>query len=201
MRRARRCRSPRGERGLKYLVKVVTLVDRQSLPSRGAWIEIGGLHNMLCVIRSLPSRGAWIEIKTNPGTGGMPYSRSPHGECGLKYFFPHPGHRPHRRSPHGERGLKSRGRRHPRSCQWRRSPRGECGLKFHGGRDGDSRTIAIPHMGCADCTSTNGLEGVGYLRRPRRRGHGLSSAAACHDNSLRSGRNMMCPFSKRHRKM
>ena len=34
----------------------------KSLPSRGAWIEMRFLSNILAAISSLPSRGAWIEI-------------------------------------------------------------------------------------------------------------------------------------------
>ena len=34
-----------------------------SLPSRGAWIEIGRLHDVLNQVASLPSRGAWIEME------------------------------------------------------------------------------------------------------------------------------------------
>ena len=36
-----KCRSPRGERGLKCLSEVEERIEAQrSLPSRGAWIEI-----------------------------------------------------------------------------------------------------------------------------------------------------------------
>ena len=60
MRSARR--SPHGERGLKFDEPMAELQATGSLPSRGAWIEIGrparyGQNNL-----SLPSRGAWIEI-------------------------------------------------------------------------------------------------------------------------------------------
>ena len=41
---------------------------RPSLPSRGAWIEIlwGGVGNEKQSAQSLPSRGAWIEIGGEP---------------------------------------------------------------------------------------------------------------------------------------
>ena len=79
-------RSPHGERGLKCRVQRLLHRAKQSLPSRGAWIEIGvrlscpvqgdrrsphgerGLKLPAprpCIIRrrpSLPTRGAWIEI-------------------------------------------------------------------------------------------------------------------------------------------
>ena len=36
----------------------------ESLPIRGAWIEIGGRRALLLRVSSLPIRGAWIEIST-----------------------------------------------------------------------------------------------------------------------------------------
>ena len=33
-------RSPQGERGLKYRCSVVEVISAESLPARGAWIEI-----------------------------------------------------------------------------------------------------------------------------------------------------------------
>ena len=56
----------------------------QSLPAWGAWIEIivsGRLHRLH---GSLPAWGAWIEIAGVRG-GGDGWSRSPHGERGLKF--------------------------------------------------------------------------------------------------------------------
>ena len=57
----------------------------QSLPSRGAWIEIKrAIFPDFFDEESLPSRGAWIEIwraKNEPKTEKR---RSPHGERGLK---------------------------------------------------------------------------------------------------------------------
>ena len=34
----------------------------ESLPVRGAWIEIGSMHIAFVPSESLPVRGAWIEI-------------------------------------------------------------------------------------------------------------------------------------------
>ena len=83
-------RSPRGERGLKFLYDENLHGEGWSLPPRGAWIEIafawGLLHGCPCrsprgerglkywqeqcttlgTARSLPPRGAWIEILTLP---------------------------------------------------------------------------------------------------------------------------------------
>ena len=57
------CRSPHGERGLKYCVFTVHSSVSPSLPARGAWIEIfEGLTSPTVTSRSLPARGAWIEI-------------------------------------------------------------------------------------------------------------------------------------------
>ncbi len=43
----------------------------ESLPSRGAWIEIL-YYNLIInkILMSLPSRGAWIEILTSAMVGG-----------------------------------------------------------------------------------------------------------------------------------
>ena len=43
-------------------MQVMTSALRLSLPSRGAWIEIGHPHAVGKYSASLPSRGAWIEI-------------------------------------------------------------------------------------------------------------------------------------------
>ena len=57
------CRSPHGERGLKY----------------------GEARELLKVRGSLPARGAWIEIVDGDATPIALLSRSPHGERGLKF--------------------------------------------------------------------------------------------------------------------
>ena len=47
---------------------LLTAGCRESLPSRGAWIEIGQeLAVLVFHTMSLPSRGAWIEIISNRG--------------------------------------------------------------------------------------------------------------------------------------
>ena len=77
-------RSPHGERGLKSNKPQGQDAREQSLPSRGAWIEM-----------------------TRPPLEPPPRCRrSPHGERGLK--FPHLRQEieDECRSPHGERGLK-----------------------------------------------------------------------------------------------
>ena len=62
------CRSPCGERGLKYHTKRNPRGLLLSLPLRGAWIEIKLLVRTLPEIRtSLPLRGEWIEISLPGG--------------------------------------------------------------------------------------------------------------------------------------
>ena len=131
-----------------------SLYALQSLPSRGAWIEIlGAPGNRIYPPPSLPSRGAWIEIDGTPIQSPVISCRSPHGERGLKLNFKVvkfaifawslpsrgawieiqiPVFSPifiTRRSPHGERGLKYF-REHLGNGYTRRSPHGERGLKF-----------------------------------------------------------------------
>ena len=100
-----------------------------SLPVRGAWIEIAsGSSGRPRRGTSLPVRGAWIEIVDLGTPDRLACSRSPCGERGLKYSKPEEPAAEGGRSPCGERGLKSfvaaLVRRRP--C---RSPCGERGLK------------------------------------------------------------------------
>ena len=114
---------------MKFLAVKVHQVERRTLPTRGAWIEIARYVLHLRVFDR----------------------RSPPGERGLKYRLRPLGRRFLRRSPPGERGLKSSGNRgrchgvrtlptrgawieihHPCICittRARRSPPGERGLK------------------------------------------------------------------------
>ena len=101
----------------------------ESLPPRGAWIEIGdGVHSKADALRrsphgerglksdrsclplagkaSLPPRGAWIEISV-VGTGGKtPPSLPPRGAWIEISSAVSAMSSAARRSPHGERGLK-----------------------------------------------------------------------------------------------
>ena len=56
------CRSPHGERGLKYQQWQVFAVLFLSLSSRRAWIEIIEIVQFELFLKSLSSRRAWIEI-------------------------------------------------------------------------------------------------------------------------------------------
>ena len=54
--------SPHGEGGLKFQRHVLVLQVRQSLPTRGGWIEIHGtMDEQVAGVLSLPTRGGWIE--------------------------------------------------------------------------------------------------------------------------------------------
>ena len=99
-------RSPHGERGLKSYHEYYPHCYIESLPSRGAWIEI------------------WIAFR--PLLRGM--SRSPHGERGLKSPLMISRALAGCRSPHGERGLKCCPQ-HIVKAEYGRSPHGERGLK------------------------------------------------------------------------
>ena len=101
-----RCRSPHGERGLKYERLFRTGVEA----------------------RSLSSWRAWIEISTGTPLTGYSLSRSPHGERGLKLIVALVVLMGLSRSPHGERGLKLM-REWLEPPDVGRSPHGERGLK------------------------------------------------------------------------
>ena len=60
------CRSPCGERGLKYRGGRTRSCPRRSLPVRGAWIEILFASIPGAKPLSLPVRGAWIEMPVRP---------------------------------------------------------------------------------------------------------------------------------------
>ena len=80
---------------------------RSSLPSRGAWVEIGSRYRGFGQTRSLPSRGAWVEMSReifiSVHTRSLP-SRGAWVEIEDIVFY--------------------------LACEMRRSPRGERGLKF-----------------------------------------------------------------------
>ena len=78
----------------------------QSLPARGAWIEIPTYTLYMRPLPSLPARGAWIEI-FGVSIMVVPFGcRSPQGERGLKSCVRVGSLDRFGRSPQGERGLK-----------------------------------------------------------------------------------------------
>ena len=81
----------------------------ESLPVRGAWIEIPKADHLYChAPMSLPVRGAWIEIAPVAHPNAERPSRSPCGERGLKFLLIQRLQVKFGRSPCGERGLKSK---------------------------------------------------------------------------------------------
>ena len=64
---------------------VIRRYPDESLPARGVWIEIGFGESEARQAGSLPARGVWIEIVWSCSTHHTCASRSPQGECGLKY--------------------------------------------------------------------------------------------------------------------
>ena len=50
---------------MKFDRETGEMLDPESLPARGAWIEIDGLCRGHGCPQSLPARGAWIEIIYN----------------------------------------------------------------------------------------------------------------------------------------
>ena len=124
---AHKGRSPRGERGLKLGRPCERRTRRQSRSPRGERGLKHVCHGVTLGAKrmSLPARGAWIETVGSRGRQSL-----------------YPLHEPQRRSPRGERGLKlqavciksSRG-------SPGRSPRGERGLKP---RQDEDRRIGRP---------------------------------------------------------
>ena len=79
-----RCRSPCGERGLKCCLYSFAALLLQSLPVRGAWVEMLLMQCGEMPVLSLPVRGAWVEIFKFRRRAKKIFGRSPCGERGLK---------------------------------------------------------------------------------------------------------------------
>ena len=143
-------RSPHGECGLKFPRHPSMNCWAVSLPAWGVWIEIYSAVKNCSFSKSLPAWGVWIEIGCDCRGYSWMYSRSPHGECGLKYGSPWLLDFEKGRSPHGECGLKF--------CfgvgcvigHYSRSPHGECGLKFEKLNPHSDRKTVAPRMGSVD---------------------------------------------------
>ena len=143
-------RSPSGERGLKLQIEPVVraLVGRSPSGERGLKFRSG--HRQLVRDQSLPIRGAWIEITTSTPARSTTGSRSPSGERGLKSVVPWVG-------VAWTVSLPIRGAwieiytRHVYSlispC---RSPSGERGLKFEGAGTVARHGAVAPHPGSVD---------------------------------------------------
>ena len=100
-------RSPRGERGLKYDRGCRDVLCLESLPTRGAWIEISFSGNFCSSLASLPTRGAWIEIQVVPYGKSQRMSLPTRGAWIEMPCIDDKALRIGCRSPRGERGLKS----------------------------------------------------------------------------------------------
>ena len=100
------CRSPCGERGLKYR-KAPIAAESSVAPHAGSVDWNRGLRLKAPMGgRSLPMRGAWIEMRKRRYKNAKNVSRSPCGERGLKWLLLACIGSSWCRSPCGERGLK-----------------------------------------------------------------------------------------------
>ena len=118
-------RSPCGERGLKSARGRGCHPNGESLPVRGAWIEM------------FSSRQSWTASRRSPcGERGLKLSAVAQKEVAIR-----------RRSPCGERGLKCSGGTLPRQSADRRSPCGERGLKSRRRGECPARERSLPVRG------------------------------------------------------
>ena len=122
----------------------------QSLPIRGAWIEIKTATSKQSKTKSLPIRGAWIEISPPNHANTAAAGRSPSGERGLKY--PRTVERQHLAGSLPIRGAWIEISLTQTASQIRggRSPSGERGLKSETYATKSSLTQVAPHPGSVD---------------------------------------------------
>ena len=106
---ARLGRSPQGERGLKSLNSLGIVQDNRRSPQGERGLKWHRRCDGLSSTPSLPSGGAWVEIVSWDTESRSSFGRSPQGERGLKSSSLASTARPPCRSPQGERGLKSYG--------------------------------------------------------------------------------------------
>ena len=79
-----RCRSPHGERGLKFIFSYITINTSCRSPHGERGLKYTLVRPHLTIPLSLSSRRAWIEIKRKKVILSSSICRSPHGERGLK---------------------------------------------------------------------------------------------------------------------
>ncbi len=146
---------------------------RQSLPSRGAWIETAAapIPNRRLSGRSLPSRGAWIETcrwsacicracsESLPSRGAwietvpVVWSASPSASLPSRGAWIETAGglgtvcKGVSRSPHGGRGLKHRPIHESIAYPQGRSPHGGRGLKLRAGRGPGRGVASLPSRG------------------------------------------------------
>ena len=81
----RLCRSPHGERGLKFSVSVSSCISSSSRSPHGErGLKYTNAEFGSTAVKSLSSRRAWIEMAPVLYLLPLMKSRSPHGERGLK---------------------------------------------------------------------------------------------------------------------
>ena len=162
-------RSPHGERGLKYCPARIFLGAVESLPARGAWVEIkmasvaamlrnsrsphgerglklkaGGLESVYN--ESLPARGAWVEIITVTPSYLATESLPARGAWVEMIVIMYRVIIILSRSPHGERGLKyMRGRGF--SPVWQSLPARGAWVEIRSRPSGPTRPRVAPRTG------------------------------------------------------
>ena len=78
------CRSPHGERGLKSSLRAIGMNGYCRSPHGERGLKFSNTAYRREMTESLPPRGAWIEIHFGTDLVAWFYCRSPHGERGLK---------------------------------------------------------------------------------------------------------------------
>ena len=81
-------RSPCGERGLKYTHDDGTIVVESRSPCGERGLKYDADVSVSHLVESLPVRGAWVEIICSGGVSAVDGRRSPCGERGLKSAAP-----------------------------------------------------------------------------------------------------------------
>ena len=79
------CRSPCGERGLKWLSNGLTQQQLGRSPCGERGLKLLVLCCLMASCVSLPVRGAWVEMLDAATSNATSCRRSPCGERGLKY--------------------------------------------------------------------------------------------------------------------
>ena len=144
------CRSPHGERGLKsWYREVRNSTDRGRSPhgERGLKFCVVGIR--ISRHLSLPTRGAWIEIVTSPQEDAESMSLPTRGAWIEIQACPASVQLPPGRSPHGERGLKSR-RFRRRSVSRRSLPTRGAWIEILHCKKEPPRCPVAPHTGSVD---------------------------------------------------
>ena len=144
------CHSPCGERGLKFnkiIGRGIRGNRRSPCGERG--LKFHTINRLSLLSKSLPVRGAWIEITIIACNQSHDIRRSPCGERGLKSGGGKNSPPPQSRSPCGERGLKCVPALVPVPALCR-SPCGERGLKSENAVKNNFHYRVAPRAGSVD---------------------------------------------------